>query len=118
MVPTANRSGLQVEFIVKSDSFNWNTEIMNLEPSFMSVSLIDTSFFWLPIGVLKFLGVNLLPLVWVSNMIRCQQCEVWVSGDSLACPACGTSLSQLIKEPEDHGFYYLIINPIEIPNDC
>ncbi|MHA2314003.1 MAG: hypothetical protein ACXACF_01750 [Candidatus Hermodarchaeia archaeon] len=51
-------------------------------------------------------------------MIRCQKCKVWVSGDSLACPACRTLVSQLIKEPEDHGFYYLIINPIEIPNDC
>ncbi|MFX1300176.1 MAG: hypothetical protein ACFFAL_02825 [Promethearchaeota archaeon] len=51
-------------------------------------------------------------------MIRCQKCQGWVSGDSLACPACGAVVSQLIKEPENHGFYYLVINPIEIPNDC
>ena len=83
----------------------------------MSVLLMDTSFSP-PTGVLKFLGVYLQPLVWVSDMIRCQKCEVWVSGDSLTCPACGALVGQLIKEPEDHGFYYLVINPIEIPNDC
>jgi hypothetical protein len=49
MVPSANRSGLQVEFIVKADSFDWNTEIINLEPSFMSSTLIATSFFGSPL---------------------------------------------------------------------
>lgn len=90
---------------------------MNSGFSFISALLINTRFSP-PIGVLNFLGVYLLPLVWVSDMIRCQKCQTWVSGDSLVCPACGTIVSQLIKEPEDHGFYYLVINPIEIPNDC
>jgi len=83
----------------------------------MSVLQSDRRFSIL-IGVLKFLGVNLLPLVWVSDMIRCPECKEWISGDSLECSSCGASIGQFFKELEGHGFFYIIVNPIEIPNDC
>ncbi|MDO8122766.1 MAG: hypothetical protein Q6364_00080 [Candidatus Hermodarchaeota archaeon] len=51
-------------------------------------------------------------------MIRCPECEEWISGDSLECVSCGASIGQFFKELEGHGFFYIIVNPIEIPNDC
>jgi predicted amidophosphoribosyltransferase len=66
----------------------------------------------------KFLGMNLLPFLWVPNMIYCPQCERKLPNSVEVCPNCGNPFCKPIKEPEGHGFRYLVVNPLEIPNDC
>ncbi|MHA2405669.1 MAG: hypothetical protein ACXACH_02815 [Candidatus Hermodarchaeia archaeon] len=51
-------------------------------------------------------------------MIHCPQCDKKLPDHIECCPECGARVTKLIKEPEDHGFHYLVVNPWEIPNDC
>ncbi|MFX1565010.1 MAG: zinc-ribbon domain-containing protein [Promethearchaeota archaeon] len=51
-------------------------------------------------------------------MIHCPACEKKVPQNVERCPYCGSLLNKLIKDPEEHGFQYLVVNPMGIPNDC
>jgi len=68
--------------------------------------------------LLKFLGMNLPLFLWVTDMVHCPHCERKLPKDIERCPTCDAPLSTLIKDPEEHGFRYLVVNSFEIPNDC
>ena len=69
-------------------------------------------------GLLKFLGVNLPAFVWVTDMIHCPMCNKKLPEHIEYCPECGAPVTKTIKEPEEHGFHYLVVNQVDIPNDC
>lgn len=66
----------------------------------------------------KYKGVNLHALSMVKDTMRCPKCDEQVSEDLHTCPKCGTPVSNFIKNPEDYGFLFLIINSTQVPADC
>ncbi|MFX1509164.1 MAG: zinc-ribbon domain-containing protein [Promethearchaeota archaeon] len=51
-------------------------------------------------------------------MIHCPVCEKKLPDTVEVCLNCGAPVTKLIKEPENHGFHFLVVNSLDIPTDC